>query len=178
MNDQSVDYKNVSEAILSYTLNKMEKIILLNKYQCMSTCLTFSFPQFKPLTLIAFFMPLFRIWAQTSWSMNMTNPTSCLGEEPHRSQVPCICAVRRLKNSQLGAELNTFMYRIRASCRSPGCSGCSWPPPSLVGMLPSMGARVQGERPAHRHAELRRDLGRKGVGKSKRLMVSVWVVYI
>ena len=42
-----------------------------------------------------------------------------------------------------------------------------------------MGARVQGERTAHRHEVLHRDLGRKGaLGKSKRLMISVWFVNI
>ena len=42
-----------------------------------------------------------------------------------------------------------------------------------------MGACVQGERTAHRHVVLHRDLGRKGaLGKSKRLMISVWFVNI
>ena len=51
--------------------------------------------------------------------------------------------------------------------------------PSLIGMLSNMGASVQGERPAHRHLVLHRDLGRKGgLGKSKHLMVSVWFVNI
>ena len=46
-------------------------------------------------------------------------------------------------------------------------------------MLSNMGASVQGERPAHRHVVLHRDLGRKGgLGKSKHLMVSVWFVNI
>ena len=40
-------------------------------------------------------------------------------------------------------------------------------------MLPSMGARVQGERPAHRRVVLHEDLGREGgLEKSKRLMNS------
>ena len=39
---------------------------------------------------------------------------------------------------------------------------------------PSMGVRVQGERTAHRHMELHRDMGRKGgLGKSKSLRISV-----
>ena len=63
---------------------------------------------------------------------------------------------------------------FHASCRSPICSGCSWSSPSLVGMLPNVGARVQGERTAHRHVELHRDLGRKGgLEKSKSLRISV-----
>ena len=46
-------------------------------------------------------------------------------------------------------------------------------------MLSNMGASVQGERPAHRHVVLHRDLGRKGgLGKSKHLMISVWFVNI
>ena len=41
-------------------------------------------------------------------------------------------------------------------------------------MLPSMGARVQHERPAHRHVVLHGDLVREGgLEKSKRLMISV-----
>ena len=67
---------------------------------------------------------------------------------------------------------------IHASCRSPVCSGCSWPSPSLVGMLPSLGASVWGKRPAHRHVELPRDLGRKGgLGKSIFIMISIWVFF-
>ena len=66
-----------------------------------------------------------------------------------------------------------------SSCRSPVCSGGSWPSPSLVGMLPNVRACVQGERTAHRHVELHRDLGRKwGLGKSKCLRISVWVINI
>ena len=39
-----------------------------------------------------------------------------------------------------------------------------------------MGASVQGERTAHRHVELHRDLGRKGgLGKSKHLMISFFL---
>ena len=42
-----------------------------------------------------------------------------------------------------------------------------------------MGASVQSERPAHRHVELHRDLGRKGVlGKSKNLMISIFCLWI
>ena len=42
-----------------------------------------------------------------------------------------------------------------------------------------MCVRVQGERTAHRHVELHRDLGRKwGLGKSKCLRISVWVINI
>ena len=68
---------------------------------------------------------------------------------------------------------------IHASCSSPVCSGCSWPSPSLVGMLSNVGARVQGERPAHRHVELHRDLGRKGgLEKSKRLRISIFCLSI
>ena len=41
-------------------------------------------------------------------------------------------------------------------------------------MLPSLGVRVQGERAAHGHVELHRDLGRKGgLGKIKSLRISV-----
>ena len=66
-----------------------------------------------------------------------------------------------------------------ASCRSPVCSGCSWPSPSLVGSLPSLGASVWGERTAHRHGVLHRDLGRKGgLGKSKCLRISVWFFFL
>ena len=43
-------------------------------------------------------------------------------------------------------------------------------------MLPSLGASVWGERPAHRHVEIHRDLGRKGgLGKSVFIMISIWV---
>ena len=39
-----------------------------------------------------------------------------------------------------------------------------------------MGASVQGERPAHRHAELHRDVGRKGGSEeSVSIMISVWI---
>ena len=67
---------------------------------------------------------------------------------------------------------------IHASCHSLVCSGCSWPSPSLVGMLPIMGVSVWGERPAHRHMVLHRDLGRKGgLGKSIFIMISIWVFF-
>ena len=83
--------------------------------------------------------------------------------ESHRYWVLCIWAARHSKtlNSQLEAELTHSCRGFHASCRSPVCSGCSWPSPSLVGRLANMGASVQGERPAHRHAELHRDLGRQ-----------------
>ena len=68
---------------------------------------------------------------------------------------------------------------IRASCRSPVCPGCSWPSPSLLGKLPNVGARVQGERTAHRRMELHRDLRRKGgLEKSKRLRISIFCFWI
>ena len=42
-----------------------------------------------------------------------------------------------------------------------------------------MGASVQGERPAHRHVELHRDLGRKGgLEKSRHLMISIFCPWI
>ena len=42
-----------------------------------------------------------------------------------------------------------------------------------------MSARVQGERTAHRHVELHRDLGRKGgLEKSKRLRISIFCLSI
>ena len=48
--------------------------------------------------------------AQTTWSMNMTAPTSCCGES-HRYRVVCICAAGHSKtlNSQLKAQLSTFV---------------------------------------------------------------------
>ena len=56
---------------------------------------------------------LFPMCAQTTWSMNMTAPTSCCGES-HRFGVVCICAARHSKtlNSQLEAELGTFVQGI------------------------------------------------------------------
>ena len=67
---------------------------------------------------------------------------------------------------------------FHASCRSPVCSGCSWPSPSLVGMLANMGVSVQGERPAHRHVVIHRDLGRKGGSEeSISIIISVWVFF-
>ena len=46
-------------------------------------------------------------------------------------------------------------------------------------MLASTGVCVQGERTAHRHVELHRDLGRKGgLGKSKRLRISIFCLWI
>ena len=42
-----------------------------------------------------------------------------------------------------------------------------------------MGASVQGERPAHRHVELHRDLRRKGgLDKSRHLMISIFCLWI
>ena len=42
-----------------------------------------------------------------------------------------------------------------------------------------MGVSVQGERPAHRHVELHRDLGRKGgLEKSRHLMISFFGLWI
>ena len=115
---------------------------------------------------------------QTTWSVNMTTPTSCSGES-HGYRVVCICAAGHSKtlNSQLETEAH-LCRGIRASCRSPVCSGCSWPSPSLVGMLANMGASVQGERPAHRRMELHRDVGRKGGSEeSISIMISVWVFF-
>ena len=41
-----------------------------------------------------------------------------------------------------------------------------------------MGVSVQGERPAHRHAELHRDVGRKGGSEeSVSIIISVWVFF-
>ena len=40
--------------------------------------------------------------AQTTWSLNTTTPTSCLGES-HRFQVVCICAARHLKDIERSA---------------------------------------------------------------------------
>ena len=47
---------------------------------------------------------------QTTWSMNMTAPTSCSGES-HGWRVVCICAARHSKTlrSQLEAGLSTFV---------------------------------------------------------------------
>ena len=68
---------------------------------------------------------------------------------------------------------------IHASCRSRVCSGCSWPSPSLVGMLSNVGASIQGERTAHRHVVLHRDLGKKEkIEKSKNLMISIFCLWI
>ena len=117
-------------AYTKFYLKWAGKIILLNDYQFLSTCLKFSSPQLISLILIVFFyipfqdLPnsnyqektsrqnkvygkpdFFPICAQTMWSMNMTNPTSCWGES-HRYRVVCICAARHSKtlNSQLEAE--------------------------------------------------------------------------
>ena len=114
------------------------------------------------------------------WSMNMTNPTSCL-KESHRNRyyVYVLPGTQRHWTLSLRQNWAHLCREIQASCRSPACSGCSWPSPSLVGMLPNVGARVQGERTAHRCVELHRDLGRKGgLGKSKRLRISIWVINI
>lgn len=62
---------------------------------------------------------------------------------------------------------------IHASCCSPICSGCSWPPPSLAGMLPNMDASVQGERTVHRHVVFHKGLEERRIGESKHLMISV-----
>ena len=53
---------------------------------------------------------LFPMCAQTMWSMNMTTLTSCCGES-RRYRVVVICAARHSKtlNSQLEAELSTFV---------------------------------------------------------------------
>ena len=100
--------------------------------------------------------------------------------ESHRYWVLCIWAARHSKtlNSQLEAERTHSCRGFHASCRSPVCSGCSWPSPSLVGRLANMGVSVQGERPAHRHAELHRDVGRKGGSEeSVSIIISVWVFF-
>ena len=42
-----------------------------------------------------------------------------------------------------------------------------------------MGASVQSERPAHRHVELHRDLGRKGgLEESRHLRISIFCLWI
>jgi len=44
-------------------------------------------------------------------------------------------------------------------------------------MLSSLDVRVQGERAAHRHVVLHRDLGRKrGLEKKKHFIISIWFV--
>ena len=103
----------------------------------------------------------------------MTNPTSCLKESHRTWGYMCMCCQALKDTLSLRQNWAHLCRGIHASCCSPACSGCSWPSPSLVGMLPSMGAHVQGERPAHRHVVLHGDLGREGgLEKSKHRMIS------
>ena len=123
--------------------------------------------------------PVF-ICTQTTWSVNMT-PYFLFGRSHTETSyyVYVLPGTQRHWNLSLRQNWAHLCRGIHASCLSPVCSGCSWLSPSLIGMLSNMGASVQGERPAHRHVVLHRDLGRKGgLGKSKHLMVSVWFVNI
>ena len=122
--------------------------------------------------------PVF-ICTQTTLSMNMTPyflfGRSHTGTSYHVDVLP---GTQRHWNLSLRQNWAHLCRRVHASCLSPVCSGCSWPSPSLVGMLLNLGVNVQGERTAHRRVELHRDLGRKGgLGKSKRLMISVWFLF-
>ena len=123
--------------------------------------------------------PVF-ICTQITWSVNMT-PYFLFGRSHTGTSyyVYVLPGTQRHWNLSLRQNWAHLCRGIHASCLSPVCSGCSWLSPSLIGMLSNMGARVQGEKPAHRHVELHRDLGRKGgLGKSKHLMISVWFVNI
>ena len=112
-------------------------------------------------------------------TLNMTNPTSYL-KESHRNQVLCICAARHTEtlNSQLEAELSTFEQGIPCLMRSPVCSGCSWPSPSLVGMLPNVGVSVQGERTAHRCVVCTQGLGEERRTGEKQASYDFSLVFI
>ena len=117
---------------------------------------------------------------QTMWSMNMT-PYFLFGRSHTGTSyyVYVLPGTQRHWNLSLRQNWAHLCRGIHASFLSPVCSGCSWLSPSLAEMLSNMGASVQGERPAHRHVVLHRDLGRKGgLGKSKHLMISVWFVNI
>ena len=123
----------------------------------------------------------FSIFAQTVWLIYMTHPTSCFWGDLQRTQVLCICALKQLKTltSQVEAELNRFVWG----------NPCLMPLSSLLLVFLAFtfsgrdalkhGCSVQGERTAHRHVVIPRDLGRKGgLEKSKRLMISIWFVDI
>ena len=92
----------------------------------------------------------FSMHAQTMWSMNMTNTTSCQGES-HRYRVVCICASRHSEtlSSHLEAELSTSVQgnpslmllssllwvflaftfsgrdAVKCGCECSGCKDCT-----------------------------------------------------
>ena len=78
----------------------------------------------------------FLICTQTTWCMNITNTTSCL-KESHRNRYYVYVLQGTQKHWTLSLRQNwAHLCRgFHASCRSPICSGYSWPSPSLVGML-------------------------------------------
>ena len=86
--------------------------------------------------------PVF-ICTQTTWSMNMTPyflfGRSHTGTSYHVYVLP---GTQRHWNLSLRQNWAHLCRRIHASCLSPVCSGCSWPSPSLVRMLSSMGANI------------------------------------
>ena len=104
----------------------------------------------------------FPICAQTIWHMETTNPTSCLKESYRTWGYMYMCCQALKDTLSLRQNWAHLCRGIHASCCSPACSGCSWPSPSLVGVLPSMGAHVQGERPAHARGASR------GLGEGRR----------
>ena len=86
--------------------------------------------------------PVF-ICTQTTWSMNMTPyflfGRSHTGTSYHVYVLP---GTQRHWNLSLRQNWAYLCRRIHVSCLSPVCSGCSWPSPSLVRMLSSMGANI------------------------------------
>ena len=114
--------------------------------------------------------------AQTTWSMNMTTPTSCCGES-HRYRVVCIWAARHSKtlNSQLEAELSTFVQG----------NPCLMPLSSLLWVFMAIAfsgrdaskheCKCSGWKVCTQAVELHRDLGKRGgLEKSKSLRISIW----
>ena len=118
--------------------------------------------------------------AQTTWSMNMTAPTSCCGES-HRYRVVCICAAGHSKtlNSQLKAQLSTFVQG----------NPCLMLLSSLLWVFLAFtfsgrdaskhGCEYSGWKDCTQACGASQGLGRKGgLGESRHLMISVFCLWI
>ena len=74
----------------------------------------------------------------------MKNPTSCLKESHRTWGCMYMCCQEHKDTLSLRQNWAQLCRGIHASWRSPVSSGCSWPSPSLVGMLPHMRAHCSG----------------------------------
>ena len=156
------------------------KIILLNKYQMYVNLFNLQFPSVQTFNINCFLHAPFqdlpnlmtrerqvdkvKVCSEPDFPHLGTDHVVYEHDKPHFlsgggvTQEPgaMYMCCQALKDAEFLAwgRIKHIYVQNPSSCCSPACSGCSWPSPSLVGMLPNVRACVQGERTAHRHVEL------------------------